>query len=102
MEEEKASSVSQLIIRSIIRIFLDDHKSCVDQASPDDWCEKSMEEAKEMREAFKEEKTDAVANADQKFVNFNPKSEHVLAPRITKCVGNSIKPRKNRDLMQRQ
>ena len=63
------------------RIGFSNRKWCIGQAVPEDWYELAIEASKEVREAFKNENVDVVVNADQKFLNFHPESEHVVAPK---------------------
>ena len=56
------------------------HKYYIGQAIPDDWYEKAIEAAREIRKVFKNRNVDIVVNVDQNFVNFHPESEYVIAP----------------------
>lgn len=77
----KKTSLVQFITRCMDCMGFSARKCCIGQAVPDDWCEKAIKAAKEMREAFKDGNADAAVNTDQTFAHFHPESDYEIAPK---------------------
>ena len=76
---------------AIKRIRHSNCKNCIRQAVPNDSCTISLTAAKETRKDFLTEDADVVVNADQTFINFYPKSLHVIAPKSSRYTEGNVK-----------